>query len=113
MRGTRAKLLRRLAYGPREDWTKDGYFPSHPHVRGYTVMTTYQTMVPRLIRTDLDENKETPITTLPGADGKMYNYRYVPFTSNGRFEADTDRRKYRAFKYWWKKKGILSDRLQK
>jgi hypothetical protein len=114
MRGTVAKRLRRQerAYGPRSEWTKDGYFPKHPHVRGYTIMTTYQTMVPKMFDAAQDPDKTTPIAVLPGTDGKAYNYRYVPFLMNGRFEADLERRKYKAFKYWWKAKGIICGRLK-
>lgn len=75
-------------------------------------MTTYQTMVPKLIRTDLDKDKSPPITVLPGADGHKYNYRYVPFITNGRFEADLERRKYQAYKKWWKRHGIVCGRLK-
>jgi len=113
MRGKRAKELRRLAYGERKTWTQEGYFPCHPSLRQYTVMKTYQTMVPKLIRTDLDGNTSAPITVLPGSDGHKYNYRYVPFVSNGSIFADMERRQYRAYKYWWKKKGIISRRLKK
>lgn len=115
MRGTVAKRLRReeRAYGPSKDWTKEGYFPKHPHLRTYVIMTTYQTMIPKLVLAETDpEGQKGSIVTIPGADGKMYNYRYVPFLMNGRFEADLERRKYKAFKWWWKHKGILCGRLK-
>lgn len=75
-------------------------------------MTTYQTMVPKMFLASKDPDKSTPIAVLPGVDGEQYNYRYVPFMMNGRFEADLERRKYKAFKWWWKNKGILSGRLK-
>lgn len=114
MRGTVAKRLRRQpeAYGPRGEWTKEGYFPKHPTVHTYTIMTTYQTMVPRLILQSEDEDKSPAIAVLPGEGGQLYNYRYVPFLTNGRFEADNERKKYKAFKWWYKNKRIISGRLK-
>ena len=114
MRGTVAKRLRRhkAAYGPRSEWTTEGYFPKHPRVHAYTIMTTYQTMVPKMFLASADPDKSTPIAVLPGVDGETYNYRYVGFTSNGRFEADNDRKKYKALKWWYKNKGIICARLK-
>ena len=115
MRGTVAKRLRRQpeAYGPRSEWTTEGYFPKHPTVHAYTIVTTYQTMVPRLILQSEDpQGQQGVIAVIPGADGKMFNYRYVAFTQNGRFEADNERKKYKAFKWWYKNKGIISGRLK-
>lgn len=108
MNGSRAKKLRRLAYGPRNEWTLDGYFPCHPRVRSYVIMTTYQTMVPRLIEASKDEDKSEPISILPGADGVLYHYRYVPFTTNGRFETDPERKLYQWAKRNWKRFRIES-----
>lgn len=116
MNGSRAKKLRREAYGPRTDWTLTGYFPCHPSLRQYTVMKTYQRPVPKTIRADKDTGTAREIAAsvkLPGADGHIYHYRYVSFQYNGMIFADVERRKYRAFKYWWKKKGIISGRLKK
>ena len=114
MRGTVAKRLRRqpTAYGPRRDWTMEGYFPTHPRIHSYTIMTTYQTMVPKMILKSTDPDKSKPIAVLPGVNGELYNYRYVPFMTNGRFEADNDRKKYKAFKWWYKNKGIICGRLK-
>lgn len=114
MRGTVAKRLRRqpAAYGPRRDWTTEGYFPTHPSIHAYTVMTTYQTMVPKVFLASTDPDKSKPIAVIPGTDGELYNYRYVPFVTNGRFEACLERKKYKAFKWWWTHKGILRGRLK-
>ena len=115
MRGTTAKKLRRLAYGPREDWTKEGHFPSHPQARGYTILKTYQKLVPQVIRADLDtgtEKEKAASIQLPGADGHIFNYRYVPWQYNGEHRADVERRKYQAAKKWWTRHGIESTRLK-
>lgn len=82
MRGSRAKQLRRAVYGPRSEWTLDGYFPRHPRVRTYTVMKTYEKIVPRVVRADLDtgtEAEKAASIKMPGPGGVMYNYRYVPW----------------------------------
>ena len=115
MRGATAKKLRRLAYGPRRDWTLEGYFPSHPRARGYTVMKTYTKIVPRVIRADKDTGSEAEKAgsiKLPGAGGHLYHYRYVPWEYNGEHHADHERRKYLAAKKWWKRHGIESTRLK-
>ncbi len=115
MNGSRAKKLRRAAYGPRTDWTKTGYFPSHPHLRQYTIMKTYQKIVPRLIRADLDDGspaEQANSIKLPGAGGHIFHYRYVPWTYHGEHRADTERRKYQAAKKWWKRHGIESTRMK-
>ena len=115
MNGTRAKKLRRLAYGPRKDWTLEGYFPNHPLHRAYTVMKTYQRPIPKTIRADKDTGTPREIAAsvkLPGADGHTYHYRYVSFTYNGMIFADHERRQYRAYKWWWKNKGIVCNRLK-
>lgn len=106
MRGSRAKLLRRAVYGPRSEWTKEGYFPIHPQHRGYTVMKTYQKIVPRLVREDLDtgtEKEKAASIKLPGEGGHIFNYRYVPWEYNGETVADTERRKYQWAKRNWKR----------
>ncbi len=113
MRGARAKKLRREVYGPRSEWDKDGHFPCHPSVRGYTIMKTYQKIIPRLILADKDDGtpeEQAQSIKMPGADGKMYHYRYVPWQYNGEHRADIERRKYRWAKRNWKrfKKVILS-----
>ncbi len=115
MRGTRAKRLRRLAYGPRQDWTTEGHFPSHPRARGYTVMKTYQKIVPRVVRADLDDGtaeEQAGSIKIPGVGGHIFNYRYVPWQYNGEHRADVERRKYLAAKKWWKRHGIESTRLK-
>ena len=115
MRGSRAKKLCREVYGPRADWDKEGYFPCHPQIRGYTVMKTYQKVVPRLIRADLDtgtEKEKAASIKLPGPGGAIFHYRYVPWTYNGETVADVERRKYQAAKKWWKRHRIESTRLK-
>ncbi len=115
MRGTRAKKLRRMAYGPRSDWTEEGYFINHPSARGYTIMQEHQRIVPRLFEADKDpgtEKEKAASIKLPGPSGKMMNYRYVPWAYNGKTIADTERRKYQAAKKWWKRHGIESTRLK-
>lgn len=106
MRGTRAKALRRAVYGPREDWSEEGYFPNHPSARGYTVMKTYQKVVPRLFPADEDpgtDKEKAASIKLPGPGGKMMNYRYVPWTYHGETVADTERQKYQWAKRNWKR----------
>ncbi len=115
MRGSRAKKLRRLAYGPRSEWTKEGHFPSHPSARGYTIMKTYEKIVPRVVRADLDDGtdeEKAGSIKLPGAGGHLFNYRYVPWQYNGEHHADVERRKYLAAKKWWKRHGIESTQLK-
>ncbi len=115
MRGSRAKLLRRAAYGPRSEWTKEGYFPLHPQHRGYTIMQTFEKIVPRLIRADLDDGTDAEKKAsikMPGAGGHLYHYRYVPWQHNGMHHADVERRKYQAAKKWWKRHRIESTRLK-
>ena len=102
MRGTRAKKLRRQVYGPRSEWTKEGYFPCHPALRSYTIMTRYQRMVPKLILAS-DDSGEGQLLASFKQRGKLMNYRYVPFEINGRFEADTERQEYRKAKAAWKR----------
>ncbi len=104
MRGTRAKAIRRQIYGPRSEWTKEGYFPNHPALRAYTIMTRYQRMVPKFLLAENDVNPEAPLATIRKSDGLMYNYRYVPFEINGRFEADTERQEYQKAKAAWKRR---------
>jgi len=106
MNGSRAKLLRRVVYGDRSCWTLDGYFPLHPAHRTHTVMKTYQKIVPKLTRADLDEDKSTSIQ-IAGADGHTYNYRYVPWEYHGVIAADIERRKYQWAKRNWKRLGIV------
>ncbi len=103
MRGTVAKRLRRLVYGPRSEWTKEGYFPCHPAVRGYTIMTRYQRTVPKLILAS-DDPGEGQLLASFMQNGKKMNYRYVAFEINGRFEADTERQEYRKAKAAWKRR---------
>lgn len=106
MRGSRAKLLRRAAYGPRSEWTKEGYFPIHPQARSYTIMKTYEKIIPRLIRADLDtgtEAEQKASIKMPGEGGHIYHYRYVPWQYNGEIRADTERQKYQWAKRNWKR----------
>jgi len=106
MRGSRVKALRRAVYGPREDWTEEGYFPNHPSARGYTIMKTYQKVVPRLFPADEDpgtDKEKAASIKLPGPGGKMMNYRYVPWTYHGETVADIERRKYQWAKRNWKR----------
>jgi len=115
MRGARAKKLRRAVYGPRSEWTETGYFPNHPSARGYTVMKTYQKVIPRLFEADKDpgtEQEKAASIKLPGPGGKMMHYRYVPWEYHGETFADTERRKYQAAKKWWKRHRIESTRLK-
>ncbi len=106
MRGSRAKKLRRLAYGPRKDWTEEGYFVNHPSARAYVIMKQYQKVVPRLFEADKDpgtEEEKAQSIHIPGPEGKMMNYRYVPWTFNGETVADIERRKYQWAKRNWKR----------
>jgi len=106
MRGKRAKQLRREVYGPRSEWNREGYFPCHPQHRGYTIMKIYQKVIPRLIRADLDDGTEKEKAAsihLPGPGGKIFNYRYVPWTYNGETHTDLERRKYQWAKRNWKR----------
>lgn len=110
MRGTRAKALRRAAYGPRSEWTKEGYFPLHPAVRSYTILKTYEKIVPRMIRADSDPGsakEQAASIKLPGPGGVIYHYRYMPWAYNGEHRTDTERRKYQWAKRWWKRLGIV------
>jgi hypothetical protein len=109
MRGSRAKKLRRAAYGP------DSGGKDHRE-RGYTILKTYQKIVPLIVRADKDDGSEEDQRNsvhMPGKDGHTYHYRYEPWLYHGQHVADLERRKYLSFKYWWKAKKILSGRLNK
>ena len=105
MRGTRAKALRRAAYGPSSKWTKEGYFPNHPQSRSHTITKTYQIMIPKLTRVDeigstvAEQDIDMKIL---GKDGKMYCYINEPWQYNGELAADTERRRYQWAKRNWK-----------
>ena len=103
MRGSRAKLLRRAVYGPGsggEDFRE----------RGYTILKTYQKIVPLIVRADKDEGSEEDQRNsvhMPGKDGHTYHYRYEPWNYHGQHQADLERRKYLWTKRNWKEKKIL------
>ncbi len=115
MRGTVAKRLRREVYGPRSEWTEEGYFINHPSARAYTIMKQYQKIIPRLFEADKDpgtDEEKAGSIKIPGPEGKLMNYRYVPWNYNGETLADTERRKYQCAKKWWTRHGILCTLLK-
>ena len=97
MRGSKAKRLRREVYGERSTWDLEGYFPFHPRARSYVILKTYEKIVPRLTLAATDKDQSVSIQ-LQGADGRMYNYRYVPWKYNGELQADPERRQYQFLK---------------
>lgn len=98
MRGSRAKVLRRAAYGP------DSGGEDHRE-RGYTILHTYQKIVPRLIEAEKDdgtEEEKAGSIQIPGPGGKIFNYRYTPWNYHGQHVADQERRQYLWAKRNWK-----------